>query len=623
MVGQNARIFANARLRLAGLVHWLWRTGGLPADRLAILALPLVLLASIAAILVLPPAISDRLTLRDAGRKAELWQRRAENVFGGIPELSSPEAITAAYDERLRAMIASSDISRLKIFDPGGSVIWSSRSDEVGSTTEKRYFFDDVAHGRAYAKLARKPRREIDNIGLYATADASEHVVAEIYRPFVAAGQFGGAIEFYSDVTDLHEMLAANLQLLVSAIAGAGLLLSAAGVFFLVRGNRRRMAEMTARVDLDAESMAQQVRLSREVQLLGELNEWLQSAASLSELFDMVSRFMTHLLPVSEGAIYVYSNSRDVLDGWSAWNGAVAHDHIRPDSCWGLRRGRTYTYGVNEVNFACEHAEPHGGRAYFCFPILAHGETVGLMHMRAAHGESALAFRESQKLAQMCAEQISMAIANVRMRDQLREQSIRDPLTGLFNRRHMNEVLHRLVKKGCAGGDTVSVLSIDVDHFKRFNDNHGHDAGDIVLRSVGEILNQSVTGDELACRPGGEEFAVILPAVSTDASMQRAEALRAGVEALKVHYGDKDLPTITISVGVAHARAQAQTVQDLVKAADDALYRAKAAGRNTVIGAGSAPRASAPKGADSRTPGSSARPSRGPAALVGPRVAKG
>jgi diguanylate cyclase (GGDEF)-like protein len=327
--------------------------------------------------------------------------------------------------------------------------------------------------------------------------------------------------------------------------------------------------------------MDEQLRLAREVKLLGELNEWLQSSRSLDELFDMVSKFMTHILPNAEGSVYVYSNSRDVLDGWASWNGGDHKDHIHPDSCWGLRRGRVYEYGSGEVTFVCEHAEPHDGRPYFCFPILAHGETVGLMHLRA-HSADCENFAANKKLARMCAEQISMAISNVQMRDQLHDQSVRDPLTGLFNRRHMTDSLRKGISRCQSQGSRLSLIAIDVDHFKKFNDNHGHDAGDMVLRAVGSVLEQACDGDEVACRPGGEEFTLILPDTTPEDALTRAELVRQAVEEVTVRYGEKALPRVTISIGVSHYPSHGTMPQDLMRAADEALYEAKARGRNQV-----------------------------------------
>ncbi|MES0882635.1 sensor domain-containing diguanylate cyclase [Roseibium sp. SCP14] len=331
-----------------------------------------------------------------------------------------------------------------------------------------------------------------------------------------------------------------------------------------------------------------QSALTREIRLLSELNEWLQSSSSLDELFGMVSRFMTKLLPSSAGALYVYSNSRDVLDGACAWNGGKLEAHIRPTSCWGLRRGRPYVFGDGEVSFACEHVTPgEDDEVYLCLPILAHGETVGLMHLTPSAQASKEEFLEQRKLAQMAAEQVSLAIANTRMRDELHNQSIRDPLTGLFNRRHFIDLLRTSLERSRHNGQPVSLVSIDVDHFKKFNDNHGHDAGDMVLRAVGSVLEETCEGDQVPCRMGGEEFMVLLPDRSTVAATGVAEKLREAVEKIVVRYGEKNLPKITISCGVAGYPSHGRLPQDLMKSADDALYMSKDAGRNRVTVASS------------------------------------
>lgn len=329
------------------------------------------------------------------------------------------------------------------------------------------------------------------------------------------------------------------------------------------------------------ENLRQQA-LNREIKLLSELNEWLQSSNSLDELFKMVSRFMGMLLPDCSGALYVYSNSRDVLDGACSWNGARLDAHIRPDTCWGLRRGRTYVYGDSVVSFACDHVEAHDEASYICVPILAHGETVGLMHLTPAENVRSAVFLKQRKLAQMAAEQISLAIANTRMRDELHSQSIRDPLTGLYNRRHFTDTLRKNINSSSHDGHPVSLVSIDVDHFKKFNDNHGHDAGDMVLRAVGTVLQEACDGEQLPCRLGGEEFMALLPRTSQDAAVKIAEKLRRAVEAISVRYGEKTLPHITISLGVATYPKHGSMPVELMKSADDALYASKAGGRNRV-----------------------------------------
>jgi diguanylate cyclase (GGDEF)-like protein len=307
---------------------------------------------------------------------------------------------------------------------------------------------------------------------------------------------------------------------------------------------------------------------------------------SLHEVYDMVGSFLAKLLPGCSGSLFIYANSRDVLESAKAWNGASKMPAMHPDDCWGLRRGRTYTFGTNELDFPCAHAaaEPE---PYCCIPILAHGETIGLLHLQFGAGTTAAAGEESEiavqrRLGIVCAEQISLAIANAKLRDQLRDQSIRDPLTGLFNRRYLLETCRREFARATRAGQSVSVLSIDVDHFKKFNDNHGHDAGDTVLRAVGNCLDELFRAEDVPCRFGGEEFVVILPGADIDAALHRAEQLRSKVEGLTVRYLEKNLPRITISVGVAAFPDAGNTPEAVLRVADTALYQAKANGRNRV-----------------------------------------
>jgi len=171
----------------------------------------------------------------------------------------------------------------------------------------------------------------------------------------------------------------------------------------------------------------------------------------------------------------------------------------------------------------------------------------------------------------------------VKLREQLRDQSVRDVLTGLYNRRYLLDVGRRELQRAERLCSPVSILSIDVDHFKKFNDNHGHDAGDTVLRKVGESLRQLFRdGDDIACRFGGEEFVVMLPGAPVEVAAQRAEDLRVHVESLVVRYADGNLPKITLSVGIAAFPTSGSNLMDVLKVADTALYRAKANGRNRV-----------------------------------------
>ncbi|WP_170516459.1 sensor domain-containing diguanylate cyclase [Ruegeria atlantica] len=562
-----------ARGRLAHRVKW------------AGITVLLIALAAVAGwgVYSLPAPVVDGMLKTDILKQSELWKRR---VFLHLkdPETALQTGKIDPHDaEFLSSMPEASDVYRFKMFDTAGRVVWSTRPEEIGSYETRAFFRSDVARGMTHYIQEALSLSEIDGLDLHSesTHTAVQHQVAEVFVPITKNGRFIGAIEFFTDFTDLRTTFITRLRVSLSILCGIALFALASVSLVTYRTNRQQVRALQRQSAKERNLMDEQLRLAREVRLLGELNEWLQSSRSLDELFDMVSRFMTHILPEAEGSVYVYSNSRDVLDGCASWNGGTHKAHIHPEGCWGLRRGRTYQYGASEIDFVCEHAEPHDGRPYFCFPILAHGETVGLLHLRAHEGSQKV-FHSNRKLAQLCVEQISMAIANVRMRDQLHDQSVRDPLTGLFNRRHMTDTLRKSISRSQQTGAPLSLIAVDVDHFKKFNDTHGHDAGDMVLRAVGSALEQGCDRDEVACRIGGEEFMLILPDNTPEDAMTRAEQLRQAVEAVSVRYGEKSLPRITISVGVAHYPAHGSMPQDLMRASDDALYVAKDKGRNQV-----------------------------------------
>ena len=348
---------------------------------------------------------------------------------------------------------------------------------------------------------------------------------------------------------------------------------------------RAEAAEQKARTML-----AQEQAWRQEARLLAELDEWLQSCQSLAELFEIVVSFISRLLPGSAGELYLYSNSRDVLDGSCAWGNLPLQDHIAPDSCWALRRGRPYQFDTRRVAFPCPHlpdppAAPAPDR-YLCLPIVAHGDTVGLLHVRFDPEAGDDILDHARVLAVQCGEHISLAIANVKLRNELHDQSTRDPLTGLFNRRYFLEALRSELATARRRNGSFGLLSLDADRFKAFNDNHGHDAGDMVLRSVAECLFEQCGDSGVPCRYGGEEFAVLLPGATLEQSKRLAESLRAKIEERQVRYGTGILPRITVSVGVAAYPDHANLPQELLHVADRALYRAKDAGRNCVHIAG-------------------------------------
>jgi len=357
------------------------------------------------------------------------------------------------------------------------------------------------------------------------------------------------------------------------------------------RGNELGM--MARALVVFKKSLIENDRLSAATRTLSELSEWLQSAKSEPELYDMISSVLGRLMPECKGSLFIYANSRDVLEVATTWNGEARAASIHPDDCWSLRRGHAYVHGTSEIEFHCDHVHDGINDNYCCVPILAHGETVGLLHLEYTFDASETAeeakarFGDRVRLGLACAEHLSIAIANMKLREGLRDQSVRDVLTGLNNRRYLLETARRELLHAERAKAPLSVVTLDVDHFKTFNDNHGHDAGDTVLRHVGEIMQAMFTGEAVPCRFGGEEFVVLLPGATLEDAAMRAEELRAKIESLTIRYADGQLPRVTISAGVAAFPEAGANLMDILKRADEALYRAKQNGRNRVETAGS------------------------------------
>jgi diguanylate cyclase (GGDEF)-like protein len=327
----------------------------------------------------------------------------------------------------------------------------------------------------------------------------------------------------------------------------------------------------------------------RDSRQMSQLGEWLQSCKSLEELLDILSQFLARLFVGSSGELFIFSNSRDVLDSACTWNHTPARANIEPDDCWALRRGRMYTYGQDLIDVTCRHAEDiaDSETCYICIPIIAHGDTVGMLHIRFAQndseGQSARTVEDRRDLVIRCSEQISLAVANVRLRDELRDQSVRDPLTGLYNRRYFLDRCRRAISHAERYGNPVGIVSLDADHFKAFNDNHGHDAGDQVLRAIAGLMTETFDEKDTVARFGGEEFSILVPDLSIEAIRDRAETLRAAIECHTIRYGSGTLPPITVSIGIATYPEAGRSPQDLLRVADGALYIAKKKGRNRVV----------------------------------------
>jgi diguanylate cyclase (GGDEF)-like protein/PAS domain S-box-containing protein len=332
------------------------------------------------------------------------------------------------------------------------------------------------------------------------------------------------------------------------------------------------------------ESLHEVEHLNRQVTLLGELTGFLQACPSAQEAFACIGEFGPRLFPDSAGALFLADDDGRAWLEHGGWGGmGQAGESFGAGDCWALRRSRAYRVDAPAEALCCPHVRAHAvhDRAYACLPLTAQGKTFGLLHLNHAPSTlSADAAERRHGMAVAMADQIALAIANVQLREQLLQQSIRDPLTGLFNRRHLQEALFRELARCKRERAPAALLMVDVDHFKRCNDRYGHPAGDAVLQAVAKVLEAHVRQGELACRFGGEEFAVLLPGCDLDGGLRVGARILEGVRALVPVHENRPLDRVTVSLGLAVFPQDGSTPQSLVEAADAALYAAKEEGRD-------------------------------------------
>lgn len=354
------------------------------------------------------------------------------------------------------------------------------------------------------------------------------------------------------------------------ALCGALLILGVGTGLALRRElEKRALADQTLMKERDG--LAEH---TRQLAMVSAGSRMLQAARDEAQVNQVVGQVLHDLAPDSRGYFAAVSPSNDLVEICVSWGYAAAPAPFVPTDCLALQMGRTIHRSASLVRLDCRHAVPESGD-YVCIPVQSAAGSVGVLHVAT----QSTIDRKRCDVMEVFAAHIGLELANLRMRDALRSQTVRDPLTGLFNRRYFDETLSRELLAAARHGSTLAVLMIDVDHFKRLNDSQGHAAGDDALRTFARLVRSTFRDSDVLCRYGGEEFAVILPDVDLAQAFDRAETLRRQVTETELFSGSTAMGNITISIGVA-VSSEFSAPQAIVRAADAALYQAKRMGRN-------------------------------------------
>ncbi|HFV9244115.1 TPA: diguanylate cyclase [Enterobacter bugandensis] len=317
-------------------------------------------------------------------------------------------------------------------------------------------------------------------------------------------------------------------------------------------------------------------------ELLARMTQRLQGCENFDDVINVAELFAPNIAPGIAGRLYVFDRDPWQMRCVAQWlSPADDEATFPPDACWAVRRGQSHPPVNGEPDVACYHLPESQAESALCVPLIAQGEAIGLLSFQNITPENAPA----RAYLELMAEALGLALANQRLRDALLEKALFDPLTGLRNRHHLEDTLHTQMTQAMRNGEPLSCMMIDIDHFKSINDRFGHEAGDQVIKNVATIVQRAAHDGGLAFRYGGEEFLVLLPGAGEAEAHACAQKIYNGVHALSLRYGLTEIGPVDVSIGIASYPEHAQS-DNLLRAADVALYRAKELGRSRIVSFG-------------------------------------
>jgi len=337
-------------------------------------------------------------------------------------------------------------------------------------------------------------------------------------------------------------------------------------------------------------------RRDREMQSLISMDDLLQSCTTQEDAYKVIGFAAGELFEGQTGCLAVLQASSRHLEMVARWGAAPLGDPIFSlDDCWALRRGQLHEVANAETGLLCRHFVSQPNTRYLCVPLTVQGEILGVFCLAGAPAHTSDHQIGQLQLAVTVSESIKLSLSNLKLREKLRAEAIHDPLTGLFNRRYLEEMLVRELHRARRRNSPLCLTMLDLDNFKRFNDSHGHDAGDALLRELGRLMRAKLRKSDILCRYGGEEFVIVLPDSSLVDAEQRIDQIRAQLKEVQIQHSGELLAAPTLSAGIAQADEHNFDPGELLRASDKALYSAKNAGRDRVIRYGANAKGDRPK----------------------------
>lgn len=322
----------------------------------------------------------------------------------------------------------------------------------------------------------------------------------------------------------------------------------------------------------------------KEMQLLNHMNDLLLSCMTLAEAYQVITLTVMELFSGHNGSLAILHDKNQHLEVAARWGPeTVMESTFSVEDCWALRRGQLHEVLDVQSGLVCRHFIHPPPAGYLCLPLMVQGKTLGVLSLMGNPTQQGQHHLSLQQLVVSAGETIKLSLSNLKLREELRQQAIHDPLTGLFNRRYLDETLPRELHMAQRRKTPLCIVMLDIDGFKQFNDSFGHGAGDSLLREFGRTLRKHLRKSDISCRFGGDEFVLVLPDSPLVDIQERMERIRIFVKDLKIQYGEQMMGMITLSVGIAQAPDHGTTENELLRAADRAMYTAKQAGGNHIV----------------------------------------
>jgi diguanylate cyclase (GGDEF)-like protein/PAS domain S-box-containing protein len=472
--------------------------------------------------------------------------------------------------ERARESLRSSETRYRRLFEAArdGILIVDTGSRKI---TDVNPFMSDLL-GYPPAELLGK---ELWEIGLLKDAEDSRAAFRELeqkgyiryeHLPLQSKDGTRREVEFVSNIyaVEGHQVIQCNIRDITERK-------------YAEEAKRKSHDELTSLV-------AELRRRESEMQLLNRMNDLLQSCNTQEEAYKVIALLGRDLFPGQNGGVAVWHAAGLHLETVARWGDETLVQPAFPlEDCWALRLGSFHEITDPQVGL-CRHFVHQIETDYSCAPLMVQGEILGLLCLvGATAGGQGQHHLSQRQLTVMVGESIKLCLSNLKLREKLHAQAIHDPLTGLFNRRYLEDTLSREVHRAHRRSSPLGVAMLDLDHFKQFNDEFGHVVGDSLLRELGRLLGEKLRKSDISCRYGGEEFVLIFPDSSLADTQRRVEEIRGLIKGVKIRHGDQLLGAIAVSAGVAGAPEHGSTAAELLRAADNAMYAAKQAGRDRVV----------------------------------------